>query len=46
MDWQIDLYYIVFLGFCIHFAWIFGTRNGISKTLDVLRERGDIDFDD
>jgi hypothetical protein len=47
MDWQVvDIYYLVFLGFAIHMTWIFGKREGISKTLDFMRERGDIDFED
>ena len=46
MDWQIDIYYLIFLGFAISTTWIVAKRQGISQTLDFLRERGDIDFDD
>jgi len=44
--WQLDIYYLVFLGFCVHMAWDIGKRHGISKTLDFLREKGEIDFED
>jgi hypothetical protein len=46
MDWQIDIYYLVFLGFCITTTWIVAKREGISQTLDFLKERGEIDFDE
>ena len=41
-----DIYYFVFLGFCIHMTWMIAKREGISQTLDYLREKGEIDFDD
>jgi len=43
---QIDIYYLAFLGFAMHMTWIVAKREGVSQTLDFLRERGDIDFDD
>jgi len=46
MDWQIDIYYLIFLGFCIHFTWIFGKRHGISKTIDHLTEEGLLELDE
>jgi hypothetical protein len=46
MDWQIDIYYLVFLGFCIHFAWILGKRQGISSTLSHLAEKGLLELDE
>jgi len=46
MDWQVDIYYIAFLAFCVHMTWIVAKREGISQTLDFLKKRGDIDFDD
>lgn len=46
MDWQIDVYYIFFLAFCIHMTWMLGKKHGISKTLDYLKADGQIDFDE
>jgi hypothetical protein len=46
MDWQIDIYYLVFLGFCVTTTWILGKREGVSQTLDFLKEKGEIDFDE
>ena len=46
MDWQIDIYYVIFLGFCVHFAWILGKRQGISRTIDHLTERGLLEPDE
>ena len=46
MDWQIDIYYLIFLGFSIHFAWILGKRHGISKTIDHLQAKGLIELDE
>ena len=46
MSWQIDLYYLFFLGFAIHMAWILGKQTGISNTLDYLQENKKIDLDD
>ena len=46
MDWQIDLIYVFFLGASINLTWILAKRQGVSQTLDFLRERGDIDFED
>ena len=43
---QTDIYYLAFLAFAIHMTWIVAKRHGISQTLDVLREQGEIDFDD
>ena len=43
---QTDILYFIFLGFCIHMTWILAKREGISQTLDYLREQGEIDFDD
>ena len=43
---QIDIYYLAFLGFAIHMTWIVAKRHGMSQTLDFLREKGEIDFDD
>jgi len=42
----IDIYYLVFLGFCVHMTWIIAKRQGISQTLDFLKRNGDIDFED
>lgn len=46
MDWQIDIYYVIFLGFCVHFAWILGKRQGITRTIDHLTERGLLEPDE
>ena len=46
MDWQIDIYYLIFLGFCTHFAWVLGKRQGISKTIDHLAEEGLLELDE
>jgi hypothetical protein len=43
---EIDIYYLAFLGFAIHMTWIVAKRHGVSQTLDFLREKGEIDFDD
>jgi hypothetical protein len=43
---EIDIYYLAFLGFAIHMTWVVAKRHGISQTLDYLREKGEIDFDD
>ena len=46
MNSVIDIYYLVFLGFAIHIAWLLGKKEGISRTLDYLRASKEIDFDD
>jgi len=46
MDWQIDIFYLIFLGASINLTWMLAKRRGVSETLDFLRERGDIDFED
>jgi hypothetical protein len=46
MNWEIDIYYLVFLGFAVHMAWLIGKREGISRTLDFLELKGKIDFED
>ena len=46
MNWQIDIYYLVFLGFAVHIAWILGRQAGISQALDFLKENQEIDLDD
>ena len=43
---EIDIYYLAFLGFAIQMTWVVAKRHGISQTLDYLREKGEIDFDD
>ena len=46
MNWEIGIYYLVFLGFAVHMAWLIGKREGISRTLDFLELKGEIDFED
>ena len=46
MNSVIDIYYLVFLGFAIHIAWLLGKKEGISRTLNYLRASKEIDFDD
>ena len=46
MDWQVDIYYLFFLAFCIHMSWTLGKKRGISSTLDYLKADGQIDFDE
>ena len=46
MYWQIYVYYLFFLAFCIHMTWMLGKKHGISKTLDYLKADGQIDFDE
>jgi len=46
MDWKIDLYYLVFLGFAMHMTWILGKRHGISKTIDHLQAKGLLELDE
>jgi hypothetical protein len=46
MDWQIDMYYLIFLGFTVHMTWILGKRHGISKTIDHLQAKGLLELDE
>lgn len=46
MNWEIGIYYLAFLGFAIHMAWLLGKKEGISATLDFLKVNKEIDFDD
>lgn len=46
MDWQMTAW-IIFAGLsCGHIMYGYGRRTGIENTLDYLRQRGEIDFDD
>jgi hypothetical protein len=46
MDWQVDLAYIVILAGAVHITYHATKQYWISKTLDYLKEDGQIDFDD
>ena len=46
MDWQIDLGYILFLAASVHLTYLITKQHWISRTLDYLKEDGQIDFDD
>jgi len=46
MDWQVDLGYVVFLAAAVHLTYLATKQYWISKTLDYLKEDGQIDFDD
>ncbi|SVB66235.1 uncharacterized protein METZ01_LOCUS219089 [marine metagenome] len=43
---QIDLIYLLLLGFCVHMSYMLGRRIGISDTLDHLESKGLIELDD
>jgi len=46
MNLGIDVYYLIFLGFAVHMAWLLGKREGISRTIDFLELKGKIDLDE
>jgi CRP-like cAMP-binding protein len=43
---QIDLIYLLLLGFCVHMSYMLGRRIGISDTLNHLESKGLIELDD
>ena len=43
---EMDLAYLAWLGISCYGAWYLGKREGISVTLDYLKETKQIDFED
>ena len=43
---EMDLAYLAWLGIYLYGAWYLGKREGISVTLDYLKETKQIDFED
>tara|TARA_Y100001937_G_C6999186_1_gene275632 strand:- start:55 stop:192 length:138 start_codon:yes stop_codon:yes gene_type:complete len=43
---QIDFAYFIFLAIAVTGSWFAGKREGISVTLDYMRDEGHIDFKD
>jgi len=43
---QTDILYFLVLAASIHLTWGLAKRQGIADTLDYLRDKGEIDFDD
>lgn len=46
MDWQIDIAYLVVLAASVHMTYLITKQHWIGKTLDYLKDNGEIDFDD
>ena len=43
---EMDLIYLLILGFSVHMSYLVGKRNGISNTIDYFEAKGYIDLDD
>ena len=43
---EMDLIYLLILGFSVHMSYLVGKRNGISDTIDYFEAKGYIDLDD
>ena len=43
---QVDLVYLLILGFSIHMSYLAGKRIGMSDTIDYFEAKGYIDLDD
>ena len=43
---DIDIAYLIILVTSVYLAYILGKKEGISSTLDYMKEQGKIDFDD
>lgn len=46
MDWQVDFAYLVILCAAVHITYNATKQHWISRTLDWLKEDGQIDFDE
>ncbi|MDB4339245.1 hypothetical protein N9992_00300 [bacterium] len=43
---DIDIAYLIVLVASVHLAYMWGKKEGISSTLDYMKEQGKIDFED
>ena len=43
---QMDLVYLLILGFSVHMSYLVGKRIGISTSIDYFEAKGYIDLDD
>lgn len=43
---DIDIAYLIILVTSVYLAYVWGKKEGISSTLDYMKEQGKIDFDD
>jgi len=43
---EVDLIYLLILGFSVHMSYLIGKRKGIGDTIDYFEAKGYIDLDD
>ena len=46
LETQWNIIYILFFMFSVHMTWIVAKRQGISDTIDYLKEKGMIELDE